>query len=84
MPLTNIVDKDGRVTQKTLPEGEVIRAAIKELLLAHDGLYREVFKGTTAKPQWDIAAKNARRVYESMLKECRLPTLTIEDEFLKP
>lgn len=84
MPLTNVVDKDGRVRQVALSEGEVIRAALKELLLSHDGLYRHVFPGPPANPSWDIAAKNARRVYESLGKDCVLPTLTIEEEFLKP
>ena len=78
-----VVDKEGRIVKKEINRNLIIAAAIKELLLSHDNLYRSVFHGTSAKPHWDIAAKNARRVYEALVKDEMIPALTIESEFLK-
>ena len=80
--IISLVDMAGRVKKVNIKRDNVIAAAMKELLLSHDGLYRSVFKGTPAKPQWDIAAKNARRVYESLVKNKTMPSLTIEIEHL--
>lgn len=78
------MDKEGRFLKRNVSRRRIIAACFKELLLSHDHLYRSVFKGTVAKPHWDIAAKNARRVYESLLKNKEIPLLTIEDKFLPP
>lgn len=80
----NVCDLAGRIKKQRISKDRVIAASIKELLLSHDGLYRKVFQGTPAKPQWDIAAKNARKVYESIVKKKPFPNLTIEIENLKP
>lgn len=80
--IVSIVDLKGRSKRMNVSRDNVIGAAMKELLLSHDGLYRKVFAGTPAKPQWDIAAKNARRVYEALVKKKPIPKLTLEIEML--
>ena len=77
-----VVDRKGRAKSKRLARNRVIAAAIVELLKAHNHLYKASFKGTGAKPTWDIATKNARRVLAALQKDEALPTLTICSEFL--
>ena len=80
--LVTVVDKAGRFRKEELPANTVIRAAIKELLLSHDGWYRHQFPNLP--PSVDIAAKNARRVYSALVKGTEIPSLTLEEEFLEP
>lgn len=79
----NFVDAEGRCRLRDMSRDTVIAAALKELLLSHDHLYRSVFRGTSAKPHWDIAAKNGRRVYKALVGGKLIPRLTIECEFLQ-
>lgn len=79
--IVNFVDLKGGVKQKNISRDKIIMAALKELLLSHDSLYRSVFPNPPANPSWDIAAKNARRVYEAMKNNRPFPKLTIEVEF---
>jgi hypothetical protein len=81
----NYIDKEGCVIKKDIHADRVIAAAFKELLLSHDHLYRCVFPGPPANPSWDIAAKNARKIYKSLRHNLplHLLRLTIECEFLK-
>ena len=77
-----IVDKRGRAKTVNLSRDKVIVAALAELLKAHDYLYRKNWAGTPAKPSWDIAAKNARRVYKHLKEGKPLPSITVCQEFL--
>lgn len=80
--IVNLVDLKGRVEKVEMERDAVICASLKELLLSHDSLYRDRFPCPPASPHWDIAAKNARRVYEALYKKKELPKMTIEVEFL--
>jgi len=77
-----IVDKKGVMKLCNVSRDKVIVAALEEVLRAHDYLYRMNWKGTTAKPSWDIAAKNARRVCMALRRGESLPNITIESEYL--
>ncbi len=79
---TWIMTKKGKMIRKNLTKEQVIAGAIKELLKSHDISYKEKFKGTPAKPSWDISAKNARRVWKALRNKKPLPSITIEEENL--
>ena len=74
--------KRGKMIRKNMTKEKIIAGAIKELLNSHDIWYKNHFKGTAAKPTWDIAAKNARRAWKALRNNKPLPTITIEEEFL--
>ncbi|MGB2990531.1 MAG: hypothetical protein WBC98_11300 [Candidatus Zixiibacteriota bacterium] len=77
-----VVDKKGRAKTANLSKQRIVLAALAEVLKAHDYLYKKNWTGTPAKPSWDIAAKNARRVYRSLKAKEPLPRITICEEFI--
>lgn len=78
-----IVKKSSRIKYMNLTRDQIIYAAMNELLDCCDNFYRETFKGTPAKPEWNIPTKNARRVMKSLKNKKRMPNITIDEEFLK-
>lgn len=78
-----VMTKKGKMVQRNISKEKVIAGAIKELLNSHDISYKDKFRGTVAKPSWDISAKNARRIWRALRNNKSLPNVTIEEKYLR-